>query len=79
MKHHTCSRLLTRAAGLAGALALLMAAACSSQELYASGQGWQRLECNKLQDAQERNRCMASTSRSFEDFKREAESARNPK
>ena len=79
MNHHPCPQLPIRVAGLAGALALLMAAGCSSQQLYASGQGWQRLECNKLQDAQERSRCMASTSRSFEDFKREAESTRNPK
>lgn len=79
MKHHPSPRLGLRVAALASGLTLLMMAACSSQDLYATGQGWQRQECNKLQDAQERNRCMASTSRSFEDFKREAESARNPK
>ena len=42
---------------LMSALIALVAVACSSQQLFAVGQGWQRQECNRVQDAQERQRC----------------------
>ena len=58
---------------LAGLLAL---AGCSSQQLYGAGQGWQQQECQRLADAQERQRCMSSASRSYEEYRREAEAAR---
>jgi hypothetical protein len=62
----------------AATCALIVAAlgGCSSQELYSTGQGWQRNECRKLPDVQERERCMASTSRSFDDYQRESATAR---
>jgi hypothetical protein len=50
--------------------------ACSTQQLYGAGQAWQRQECNKIQDVQERNRCMASTQTSYEDYKRQSEITR---
>ena len=53
--------------------------ACSSQQLYGAGQAWQRNECNKIIDSQERNRCMASTNTSYEDYKRQADEARGAK
>ena len=58
---------------------LLMACvlqACSSQQLYGTGQAWQRQECNKINDTQERGRCMASASTSYEEYKRQAEAAK---
>jgi hypothetical protein len=49
--------------------ALLQAAAgCSSQQLYGVGQAWQRNECFKVADQQERSRCLASTSTSYEQY-----------
>lgn len=59
-----------------GALIIAALGGCSSQELYGTGQGWQRNECRKLPDVQERERCMASTSRSFDDYQRESAAAR---
>lgn len=62
-----------------GAWAVLLATTlhgCSSQQLYAAGQSWQRVECNKIVDSQERSRCMASASHSYEEYKRESESNR---
>ncbi len=60
--------------------ALLMVAcgvsACSSMQAYGAGQAWQRQECNKLPDAAERSRCMASASTSYEDYRRQAEAAK---
>ncbi len=50
--------------------------ACSTQQLYGAGQAWQRQECNRIQDAQERSRCMASTQTSYEDYKRQSEATR---
>lgn len=55
----------------------LLAAACSTQTLYDTGQAWQRQECQKLQDRDERVRCEKSTARSFEDY--QAEVARTSK
>lgn len=47
--------------------------ACSSQQAYGVGQAWQRNECYKISDPQERSRCLASASTSYDDYKRQAE------
>lgn len=60
-------------------LVALFHSACSSRQAYATGQSWQRSECNKIVDFQERRRCMASASTSFEDYQREAEAAKKPR
>ncbi|HJV80324.1 MULTISPECIES: hypothetical protein [Oxalobacteraceae] len=60
-------------------LATVSLSACSSQQLYGAGQGWQRLECNKINDAAERSRCMASTSGSYEDYKRQSDAVKSAK
>jgi hypothetical protein len=49
---------------------------CSSQQVYGAGQAWQRLECNKIIDTQERDRCMKSASTSYDEYKRQAEAAK---
>ena len=59
----------------AAALAPL-AAGCSTQQAYGAGQAWQRQECSKINDAQERSRCMASASTSYDDYKRQADGAK---
>lgn len=58
------------ASGLAG---------CSMQQLYGTGQAWQRSECNKIVDTQERNRCAASTQTSYEDYKRQSDGVKAAK
>ena len=52
-------------------------AACSSRQLYDSAQGWQRNECNRLLDLQDRRRCMESTATSYDDYKRQTDPARS--
>ena len=52
---------------------------CSSQQLYNTGQAWQRNECNKIVDAQEWNRCMASSNTSYDDYKRQAQDTKDAK
>ena len=54
----------------------LALAACTSQQMYSAAQTWQRQECYKINDTQDRNRCLASTSTSYDDYKREVEAAR---
>ena len=45
---------------------------CSSQQLYAGGQAWQRNECQRFQDAHERRRCTESAAISFEEYQKQA-------
>jgi len=56
-----------------------VAPGCTSQQLYGTGQAWQRNECQKIPDAQERSRCLSNASTSYEDYKRQSEAARNGK
>lgn len=60
-------------------LALPHLAACSSQQTYGVGQTWQRNECYKINDLQERNRCLASANTSYEEYKRQSDAAKSPK
>lgn len=53
-------------------LAALLAG-CSAADFYASGQDWQRNECNKLLDSQERGRCLKNAGTSYDSYKRQAE------
>jgi hypothetical protein len=51
-------------------------AGCSSQQAYGAGQAWQRTECSKISDLQERNRCLSSANTSYDDYKRQADAAK---
>lgn len=66
--------------GMAVLAALLLSATalfgCSSQQAYSTGQAWQRQECSKIMDSQERSRCMASANASYEDYRRQTEAAK---
>jgi hypothetical protein len=53
-------------------------AACSSQQLYNTGQGWQQQECRKLPDVAERQRCEKSSALSYERYQAEREAAKKP-
>ncbi|MFZ2987643.1 MAG: hypothetical protein WA086_06595 [Ideonella sp.] len=68
---HPLASLAAMAVAAMAALATL--AACSSQQLYEAGQGWQRQECEKILDAQERGRCIAATRNSYDSYKRQTE------
>lgn len=54
-------------------MTLMILPACSSEQVYATGQNWQRQECAKLPDPQERERCYADADRSYESYKRESD------
>jgi hypothetical protein len=57
----------------------LCLSSCSSQQMYGTGQAWQRNECHKIVDAQEHGRCMASTSMSYDEYKRRIEASKGAK
>ena len=52
---------------------------CSAQQLYGAGQAWQKSECLKIIDAQDRSRCLSSTATSYEQYKRERDAASAPR
>jgi hypothetical protein len=56
---------------LAGACLLAGLAGCTAQQLYASGQSWQRNQCFRLVDSIQRHQCLASTWMPYDQYKRE--------
>jgi hypothetical protein len=50
--------------------------ACTAQQLYGAGQAWQKQECSKIVETQERGRCMASNSNTYEEYRRQAEATK---
>ncbi|MBP6058872.1 MAG: hypothetical protein KA524_10755 [Nitrosomonas sp.] len=64
------SRLI--AIGILLTVAITSQSGCSTQQLYNTGQSWQRNECNRLMDQQERDRCLSSTSTSYEAYKKQS-------
>ncbi len=57
---------------------LLSATACSSGQTYLALQGWQRNECNKLIDLDERDRCTRQTNTSYEAYRQQIETGGKP-
>ena len=53
--------------------ACVLVSACSSEQIYAAGQAHRRVECSKIENAQERERCMKQASISYEMYKQEGE------
>ena len=62
---------------LAAAAAVALAG-CSSQQLYATGQGWQKQECQKILEREQRTRCEQSAATSYERYQAEAAAAKKP-
>jgi hypothetical protein len=69
---------LRRVAVGASLVMLSFVGSCSSQQAYGVGQAWQRNECYKITDAQERGRCLASSSTSYEEYQRQSEAVKKP-
>jgi hypothetical protein len=47
---------------------------CTSQQMYATGQSYQRNQCERLPDMGERQRCLEKASMSHEEYQRETQS-----
>jgi hypothetical protein len=57
-------------------LACSLSAGCTQQQLYATGQAYQRNQCQQLLEQGERDRCLSKTNSSYDDYKREADSGK---
>ena len=64
------SRILTAAIVAA---TLTVTSGCATQQLYSTGQAWQRNQCTRLVDQQERERCMANAGASYETYKKQSD------
>jgi hypothetical protein len=51
-------------------------AGCSWQQAYSAGQEWQRNACNRLLEQTERERCLSSSSMSYDDYRRRSDGTR---
>ena len=45
-------------------------AGCTTQQTYNSAQSWQRNECHRQVDTIERERCIAGTTMTYDDYRR---------
>ncbi len=71
------ARMLRLICLIGSAAAVLSAAsACTWQQAYSSGQGWQRNACNRLIEQTERERCLSNASMSYEDYRRQTDGTR---
>lgn len=61
------------ASWIVGCLAALVNASCSMQQMYASGQEYQRNICNQINDFQERQRCLERINASYDTYQRQSD------
>lgn len=59
-------------------IASTLVAACSSDQVYNSGQAWRRSTCDQMADREQRDRCIKEADRSYDSFKKEADKAATP-
>ena len=52
-------------------VACLALSACSSRQMYSSGQEYRRGQCNRIESAQERAACLKQADNSYETYKKE--------
>lgn len=57
-------------------LVTLFLAACSSEQLYATGRNAQRSECMKQADGAARDRCLKDAGMSHDAYRKEADAVR---
>jgi hypothetical protein len=54
-------------------LIVLGAAGCTAQQRYATGQNYQRNQCERLPDMGERQRCLEKANMSYEEYRKESQ------
>ncbi len=58
---------------IAVTVTIVIATGCTTQQLYSTGQSWQRNQCTRLVDQQERERCLANAGASYETYKKQSD------
>jgi uncharacterized lipoprotein len=56
-----------------GFLSMLALAGCSSEQMYSTGQAYQRNECLKIPDPKESQECLNKANKRYDDYKRETD------
>jgi hypothetical protein len=54
-------------------LIAISASACTDEQLYRTGQAWQRNQCGHIPDQAQYDRCMRDTHIPYDSYKRETE------
>jgi hypothetical protein len=71
--HRNSDRLLRIVFALSATFVLAAFSACSAEQMYGSGQAWQRNQCSRMPDKAEADRCAAGTTRTYDTYKRQPE------
>ena len=66
------------ASALAAVVVASGVAGCSLRQAYDSAQGWQRNACSRMVDSIERERCVASTTTTYDDYRRQRSTPDEP-
>lgn len=53
----------------------LTVSGCTAQQLYSTGQSWQRNECTRMLDQLERERCLSNANTPYEAYKKQSGAA----
>jgi len=53
--------------------AALLLPGCTAEQIYSSGQAWQRNQCVKILDQAEYERCMRDADMAYDEYKRRKE------
>jgi hypothetical protein len=69
MKHHLV---------IAGIIFAALAAGCTSEQLYGTGKNWQRNQCNRMPDGDERQQCLRRADASYDDYAKRGGVAKAP-
>lgn len=57
--------------GIVAAIVLTITG-CAAQQLYTTGQAWQRNECTRTLDQWERERCLSNAGTPYEAYKKQS-------
>jgi len=52
---------------------LTLLCACTAEQMYGSGQAWQRNQCSRMPDKADADRCAAGTNTTYDTYKRQPE------
>lgn len=55
-------------------LVALFLPVCTAEQVYGTGQAWQRNQCNKLPGRAEFDHCMSKAATTYESYKQQTES-----